>query len=92
METRVVNHGADLGTLLGFSCADLQGILIHVGCSSHPGQKGVRLDLHQATHDGFHWPKDGVHWGDGARASRGHVALLNNQPGWSYLLGTGTCS
>ena len=61
METRVVNHAADLGTLLGYSCADLQGNPIHVGCSSHPGQKGVRLDLHQATDDGFHWPDDGVH-------------------------------
>ena len=40
------------------------------------------------------WPKDGVCGGVAcgrARTSRGHVVLLNNQLGWSYLLGTGTC-
>ena len=40
--------------------------------------------------------EDGVHGGGAssggrARASGGHVVLLNNQPGWSYLLGTGAC-
>ena len=96
METRVVEHGMDLGGLLGFSCTDLQVNPISVGWSSHPGSKGVRLDLHQATYDGFCWPEDGVcgvgAGGSGrARASGGHVALPNNQPGQSILLGTGAC-
>ena len=62
METRVIEYGADLGGILGFSCADLQVSPIRVGCSSDPGCKGIRLDLHKATHDGFHWLKDGVVW------------------------------
>ena len=59
METGVIKHGEDLGGLLGFSCAELQGGAIQVGCSSHPGHKGVILDLHKATHDGFCWTKSG---------------------------------
>ena len=58
METRIIIHGANLGGLLGFSCAVLRVSPVRVGCSSHPGCRGVRLDLHQATHDGFCGLKD----------------------------------
>ena len=57
MKTGVIKHGADLGGQLGFSCADLQVSPVRVGYSSCPGHTGVRLDLHQATHDGFCWLK-----------------------------------
>ena len=81
---------------MGFSCADLQVGPISIGCSSLTGQKDVRLDLHQATHDGFCWSEDGACGGvacgsSRAGASGGHVALLNNQLGWLYLLGAGAC-
>ena len=94
METGVVEHGMDLGGLLGFSCADLQVSPIGVRCSSHPGHKGVRLDLHQATPDGFRQPENHAHGGGVcgsgiAGASRGQFALLNNQLGGSicWVLG-----
>ena len=96
MEAGVVKHGTDLGGLLGFSCADLQVGPISTVWSSCGGCKGVRLDLHQATHDGFCWMEDSAHGGGAsgggqAGASGGHFALLNKQPGWSYLLGAGAC-
>ena len=83
----------DFGGLLGFSCADLQ---VGPGWFSCPGHKDVKLDLHQATHDGFCWPEDsayegGAGGGGRAGASGGHVALLNHQLGWPYLLGAGAC-
>ena len=96
MESGVIKHETDFGGLLGFSCADLQVGPIGFGWSSHPGCKCVGLDLHQATHDGFCMMEDsacsgGACGGGGAGASGGQFALLNNLPGWSYLLGTGAC-
>ena len=63
METGVIKHGADLGGLLGVSCADLQVGPVQVGYSFHPGCIGVRLDLHQAAHGWFLWPKDSMQGG-----------------------------
>ena len=42
---------------------DVQVGPVQVGYSSCLGHNGVRTDLHQAAHDGFHWPKDGTCWG-----------------------------
>ena len=64
----------DLGGLQGFSCADHHVSPIRVGCSC-PGCKGVRLDLHQATHDGFCWPEYGA-CGGGACGGGGAGAVM----------------
>ena len=55
-----------------------------------------RLDLHQATHNGFCWLEDGACGGGAsgsgrARTCGGHVVFLNNQLGQSYLLGAVAC-
>ena len=55
-----VKHAADLGGLLEVSCTDLQVSPVQVGDSSCPGHMGIRLNLNQATHDGFLWPKGSV--------------------------------
>ena len=53
MEARVIKHGMDLRGLVGVGCADQQVSPVSIRWSSYPGCKGVRLDLHYATHDGF---------------------------------------
>ena len=61
-------------------------VSVYLGQNSvNLGHKDVRLDLHQATHDGFCWPEHGVHGGGacgggGARASE--VMLCSSTINW----------